>query len=129
MYFKINISDMPRVCPTHYKCFNCPRSVKPKYRHKISMKYKAVITALTGRAPSDHDFLCSRCQCMCNSHIKVTSFKTQVEGKRASSSAAAAATEPPIMILLGLRVPFATGKQHFTFWIKIHIQFRYSLTK
>ncbi|XP_056014071.1 uncharacterized protein LOC130052608 [Ostrea edulis] len=58
-------TNMPRSGPKFFLCFNCPWRVKPKHRSRISKKYRTVITTLIGRAPSDHDFLCNRCQSVC----------------------------------------------------------------
>ncbi|XP_062599343.1 uncharacterized protein LOC134260823 [Saccostrea cucullata] len=53
-----------------YCCFNCPRRVRQKDRHSIPKKCRSVISKLSGRTPSDRDFLCNKCKCMCYYYLK-----------------------------------------------------------
>ncbi|XP_062596569.1 uncharacterized protein LOC134258027 [Saccostrea cucullata] len=61
---------MPGSGRKNYGCFNCPRRVRQKDRHSISSKNRSIIAKLTGRTPSDSDFLCNKCRCMCHYHAK-----------------------------------------------------------
>lgn len=96
LYFiKINISEMPGSGQKHYGCFNCPKRVRQKDRHIISSRNRAFIAKLTGRTPSHSDFLCNKCRCMCQHHIKKkTSIPSRVQQVPAQSTEA-----PPFRVL------------------------------
>jgi hypothetical protein len=57
LYFIIHVTCIVYIffqyMPGFFCCFHCPQRVQAKRRCKISKKYKAVITALSGRPPSD----------------------------------------------------------------------------
>ena len=61
---------MPGSGQKHYGCFNCPNRVRQKDRHIISSRNRAFIAKLTGRTPSNSDFLCNKCRCLFQHHIK-----------------------------------------------------------
>lgn len=98
LYFiKINISEMPGSGQKHYGCFNCPNRVRQKDRHIISSRNRAFIAKLTGRTPSNSDFLCNKCRCMCQHHIKrKTSMPSRVQQVPAQSTEAPPFSPPSI---------------------------------
>ncbi|XP_061177700.1 uncharacterized protein LOC133186476 [Saccostrea echinata] len=96
-----------------YCCFNCPRRVRQKDRHSVPKKCRAVITKLSGRTPSDRDFLCNKCKCVCYYYLKrkehPNSSRPQDHGKKEVSSAPSAPPFSPPSI----RLPFpCTSRGH-----------------
>lgn len=88
---------MPGSGQKHYGCFNCPNRVRQKDRHIISSRNRAFIAKLTGRTPSNSDFLCNKCRCMCQHHIKrKTSMPSRVQQVPAQSTEAPPFSPPSI---------------------------------
>uniref|UniRef100_K1QJ74 Uncharacterized protein n=1 Tax=Magallana gigas TaxID=29159 RepID=K1QJ74_MAGGI len=99
---------MPGSGQKHYGCFNCPKRVRQKDRHIISSRNRAFIAKLTGRTPSNSDFLCNKCRCMCQHHIKKkTSIPSLVQQVPAQS------TEAPPLSPPSIPLPFpSTSRGH-----------------
>lgn len=53
-----------------YKCFLCPRITKRTDRFAISKVHRLVVNRISGRTPSDGDFLCNKCRHVCKSYVK-----------------------------------------------------------
>lgn len=53
-----------------YKCFLCPRITKRTDRFAISKSHRLVVNRISGRTPSDGDFLCNKCRHVCKSYVK-----------------------------------------------------------
>lgn len=88
---------MPGSGQKHYSCFNCPQRVRQKDRHIISSRNRAFIAKLTGRTPSNSDFLCNKCRCMCQHHIKKkTSMPSRVQQVPSQSTEAPPFSPPSI---------------------------------
>ncbi|XP_061196000.1 uncharacterized protein LOC133204277 [Saccostrea echinata] len=53
-----------------YKCFLYPRRTKQTDRYAISKSHRSVVTRLSGRTPSEEDFLCNKCRHICKSNMQ-----------------------------------------------------------